>query len=177
MQYQMKSGVLYDPAGQQPLARIKGVFCGPEKEIQTTDGSNTLFYTGIRQTEAPDPCPDSLPYREYVMYSGQGTVYVIAHPDYAEGEDPASASWPLCRMPRVDHAVLSYGGNAYTLVMENEQNYVLLDATQAHIVQILHRGISGGWNIEAPDGFPAVFLCGLFVFCRYIEKENEFIVV
>ena len=29
----------------------------------------------------------------------------------------------------------------------------------------------------AMAGMAAAFLCGLFVFCRYLEKENEFIVV
>lgn len=45
------------------------------------------------------------------------------------------------------------------------------------VVHILHRGIMGGWTIEDETGLLPKNLCGLFVFCRYLERENEFMTV
>lgn len=44
------------------------------------------------------------------------------------------------------------------------------------VLQVMHTEISGGWTIDAPDNFSPEVITGLFIFCRYIEQENEFIV-
>ena len=41
----------------------------------------------------------------------------------------------------------------------------------------MHRGIAGGWTLEDNCGFSPEMLCGIFIFCRYIEQENEFMIV
>ena len=92
-------------------------------------------------------------------------------------ESRLETGWPVCRMPRVDHADLQFDGADYQLRMDNEQNYSLADAQGRTCVQIMHRGMVGGWKVWTWRSMPAAFLCGLFVFCRYLEKENEFIVV
>ena len=43
------------------------------------------------------------------IYSVNGSVLMYTNPDYAEGNDPTVVGWPLCRMPRVDHAKLVRG--------------------------------------------------------------------
>ena len=102
---------------------------------------------------------------------------MVASPDYAEGDDPAVVGWSLCRMPRVDHAKVVIGEREYLLVMQNNQNYSLSEISGKTIVQIVHLGLGGGWNIEAIEDFASEMICGIFVFCKYIEQENEFLVV
>ena len=80
-------------------------------------------------------------------------------------------------MPRVDHATVTVQGSAYRLVMHNSQNYSLLAPDGAVAVQVLHRGVTGGWDIQDQCQHTPCFLCGLFAFCRYMERENEFPVV
>ena len=35
----------------------------------------------------------------------------------------------------------------------------------------------GGWLFHDDHGFAPEVLCGIFAFCRYIEQENEFLIV
>ena len=69
------------------------------------------------------------------------------------------------------------GQQSYALVMHNSQNYGLKDPTGCTVVQIMHRGLCGGWNIDTDEAFSSGILCGIFAFCRYMEQENEFVVV
>ncbi|NBH82291.1 hypothetical protein D7X88_04200 [bacterium C-53] len=80
-------------------------------------------------------------------------------------------------MPRVDHAKVVFNKNEYLLTMQNNQNYILSDKFDKAVIQIFHRGLVGGWNIEVMSDFLPELICGIFVFCRYIEQENEFLVV
>lgn len=175
MRYVMRSGVLYREPNC-PLARLKGGFVGTEKQVYRNDGSLALK-TFIRRIEVPNAKQADVRSRAYVMLDAQDREIAVARPDYAEGDDPAVAGWPICRMPRADHAALELHGRKYTLVMHNCQNYILRDTTGTIVVQIMHRGLTGGWNVEADDSLAPEILCGLFVFCRYLEQENELLVV
>ena len=59
---------------------------------------------------------------------------------------------------------------AYTILPSSAGGLGLFQS----VMQIFHRGIVGGWNIEAMDNFAPEIICGIFVFCKYIEQENEF---
>ena len=72
-------------------------------------------------------------------------------------------------MPRVDHANIVVNGEEYLLTMHNSQNYSLLNTCNSEVLRIMHKGIAGGWIVED--------ICGIFIFCRYIEQENEFLIV
>ena len=176
MNYSMKAGVLYGQDGGRPLARIKGVLCGPEKQI-LSPGGTLLLRTDIRRLDAPPGREGELRYREYVMLLEDGGEYAAASPGYAAEDDPPAAGWPLYRMPRVDHALLRLGEGTCLLRMENSQNYALSDDAGRCAVRVIHRGIVGGWTVESAAGYAPAFLCGVFVFCRYIEQENEFLIV
>ena len=65
----------------------------------------------------------------------------------------------------------------FLLTMNNSQNYSLWDDQHTEILRIMHKGLSGGWRIEDNHGFAFEVICGLFSFCRYIEQENEFLIV
>lgn len=170
----MKAGVLYKDG--EVLARLKGSLSGPVKNIFLANGTG-IFQTNIRNLDAPDHHTGDVRFRRYVLYDKTGKECAIAKPDYAEGDDPEIVGWPICRMPRVDHACFLYHQDTYTLIMQNSQNYLLTEASGHIAVQIFHRGLIGGWNIESDDRFSPEMLCGIFVFCRYMERENEFLVV
>ncbi len=170
----MKSGNLF--LDDTMSVRIKSTFVGSEKKIFAANGE-LLIRTGIYHLEAPPNEKDNVRYRQYVMLDGIGKECAIAKPDYAEGDDPAVVGWPICRMPRVDHAQLFIGRKEYLLTMKNSQTYFLSEKNGKVVVQILHRGLCGGWDIDAADDFVPEIICGIFVFCRYIEQENEFTVV
>lgn len=175
MKYLMKSGVLYQ-APDCALAKLKGIFIGPEKNVYLADGSLVLTIT--RKAPAPSEKQGAdVRSHVYVMCDTEGREIAEARPGYAEGDDPTVTGWPVNRMPRVDHAAVTLAGKTYTLVMQNSQNYTLETSDGAAVVQILHRGLVGGWNLTVNEDFPPEILCGLFAFCRYIEQENELLVV
>jgi len=63
------------------------------------------------------------------------------------------------------------------LLTEYDGKLRLKDAAGYTVVQIIHRGQCWGWNIDADEVFSPGILCGLFAFCRYMEHEDEFIIV
>jgi len=171
----MKSGLLYGEANQV-LGKIRGAFVGMEKRVYRGDGSLALK-TDVRELDASQRKRSDVRCHAYGMQDPEGREIAVARPGYADGEDPAVGGWPLCRMPRVDHAAVEIQGRAYELVMHNSQNYTLRDESGYTAVQILHRGLAGGWNIDAQETLAPEILCGVFIFCRYIEQENELMVV
>ena len=176
MKYIMLAGTLYDKQKDKVFVHIKGKFIGPEKKILSVDG-RLLLKSDIRRTNMPDNKSGDIRYTEYILQNANGNKCAIAKPDYAEGENPAEVGWPINRMPKVDHAQITMEGQEFCLVMQNSQNYTLADYTGNIVLRIMHRGLIGGWNIEADDSFSPEMVCGIFMFCRYIEQENEFITV
>lgn len=174
MKYIMKAGTLY--FNDITSARIKGTFTGPEKKIYSDNGTMAM-HTDIVNLDVPSNERGNVRYRQYILFDVNGNKHAVARPDYAEGDDPTVVGWPICRMPRVDHAKIVLDGKEYLLVMQNDQNYSLSEKSGKIVVQIFHRGLGGGWNIEATDDFVPETICGIFVFCKYIEQENEFLVV
>ncbi|MBE6951540.1 MAG: hypothetical protein E7451_09425 [Ruminococcaceae bacterium] len=69
------------------------------------------------------------------------------------------------------------GKEDYELTMHNTQSYSMRNQTGCVILQILHRGLTGGWQLRDDHGFAPEILCGIFAFCRYIEQENEWLIV
>ena len=173
MKYIMKAGTLY--FNNIVSARIEGSFTGSEKKIYSANGS-LIMHTDVANLEVPPNETVNVCYRQYILFDSSGNKCAVANPDYAKGDAP-TVVWPLCRMPRVDHAKIVYDKNEYLLVMQNNQNYLLSDKSGKSVMQIFHRGTVGGWNIEAMDDFAPEIICGIFVFCKYIEQENEFLVV
>lgn len=170
IRYLLKSGNLYKEEGKQiqTIAGIKNRLCGSEKLIYVGEQQ---FRTDIQKQSG------NATLRTYILKEPDGAVLMSGTPRYAEGEDPAVAGWPINRMPRVDSTDIQIGTCFSTLRMINNQNYVLTDTSGEELLHVLHRGITGGWSIEARDAFTPELLCGIFVFCRYMEQENEFLVV
>lgn len=175
MEYLLKSGILYAQDQTKPLARIKSCFYSPEKQILSWD--NTLLCRAQVQHRKGAPEGNAPHCKEYILEDAQGAPLAVARPQYAQDAETQPDGWSLCHMPRVDHATVTVQGSAYRLVMHNSQNYSLLDSNGSVAVQVLHRGVAGGWDIQDRSQQSPCFLCGLFAFCRYMERENEFPVV
>ncbi len=174
MMYTMKAGELY--LNGKAVARIKGNLAGPEKLIQSPDGG-LLLQTGIRTLEAPEERRGDVRFRRYVLLDKAGRELATAGPGYADGEEPEPGEWPVCRLPKVDHADVRMDGVDYRLTMRSSQCYVLEKAPGAIVLQVRHKGLTGGWDIETGGDLSPEQICAIFVFCRYTEQENEFLIV
>ena len=175
MQYTIKSGVLYNET-QTALANIKSALLGPQRKIFSIT-NETLLTADIRYLDESKASSGDVRNREYILTDTKNQLIGSAHPGYAEGDDPNVVGWPICRMPRVDHADLVMNGKEFLLTMHNSQNYSLMDTNDLEVLCIMHKGIAGGWMVESNCGFAPEIICGIFTFCRYIEQENEFLIV
>ena len=176
MRYTIQSGILTAEASQEVLAKIKSTVIGPVKKIYT-NGNEPVLKTDICPCGARSGCTGDVRSKAYVMVSGNGEKTAVAFPGYASGEDPDVVGWPICIMPKVDHASITAKGTNYSLTMHNNRSYSLRDVAGRELLRIFHKGIAGGWNLEDRQGFAPEVLCGIFAFCRYLEQENEFLIV
>lgn len=176
MRYLMKSGTLTVLESEKALAHVKRTFGGAAKRILLSS-DNSQYQTEITVLDAPAEKKGDVRFRVYTLKDIAGTILAEAHPCYARDENPDIVGWPVYRVPKVDHAELLMKEKAYSLVMYNSRNYSLYEKDGSIVLQIVHRGISGGWILDAAYDFSAQILCGLFIFCRYLEQENEFIIV
>lgn len=176
MQYLMKSGELFLADSGKLLIQIKSSFLGVKKTIYKKD-SGQSYQTDIMTTDISNGKKGDVRYRTYIMTDSESVVLMEAHPAYAKEDDPDVVGWPICRVPKVDHADILICGTKYLLTMHNSQNYSLKDEQENTKLQIMHCGIAGGWTMDANECFSPEILGGLFIFCRYMEQENEFIVV
>ena len=176
MNYVLKAGVLYEPQHWQIVARLKSGFIGSEKKVLSADGT-LLLSTSIQNPDVSSGEMNTMPFRKYIMRDDADNVCASARPVYAEGDDPTKVGWPICRMPKVDRAELFLDGQKYTVTMHSFQSYTVKEASGKTVVRVLHKGLAGGWEIEAKDAFEPQIICGIFSFCRYIEQENEFLIV
>lgn len=175
MQYTIKSGVLYNET-QNALAKIKSALLGPQRNIFSI-ANDTLLTVDIRYLDESKASSGDVRNREYILTGSKSQLIGSARPGYADGDDPNVVGWPICRMPRVDYANIVVNGEEYLLTMHNSQNYSLINAHNSEVLRIMHKGIAGGWAVEDICGFVPEIICGIFIFCRYIEQENEFLIV
>lgn len=173
MNYIMKSGYLSREQSSEVMARIKSTLTGSVKIITISEAE---YHTDIRRLNPLPERSGDVRFREYI-FADHSNTRMLGRPGYADGEDPLVNGWPICRMPRVDHARITIESEEYDLTMHNPQNYSMKDRTGYVILQIIHRGLTGGWQFHDDHGFAPEILCGIFAFCKYIEQENEFLIV
>ena len=176
MQYTIKAGVLYKHEPQCALARIKSALIGPQRKIFSIAGE-LLSTADVRYLDESKASSGDVRNREYILTNNGNQRICSARPGYADGDDPNVVGWPICRMPRVDHANIVVNGEEFLLTMHNSQNYSLTNNGNSEVLRIMHKGIAGGWTVEDICGFAPEIICGIFIFCRYIEQENEFLIV
>jgi hypothetical protein len=176
MRYIIKSGILSSEKNGEVYAKMNGTFWGAEKTIYLPN-MEEIYHINIKCRKPVVNQINDVRFKTYTLTDTHGTVIMEARPNYANGDDPDMVGWPICRAPRVDHAEILSRGKPYMLIMHNNQNYSLISKSGDTILQIMHRGLSGGWTIDATARFSPEEICGIFTFCRYMEQENEFIVV
>lgn len=176
MKYLMNSGVLSLESSSTLLAKIKSSLVGPTKKIYLP-GNLPVLNISIHNLDAPERPRGDVRNRLYIMTDRELNRIAEAHPDYAPGEDPDITGWPVCRLPQVDNGRVIVQGTPFLLTMHNSQNYSLRSESGQNVLRMMHRGICGGWIFEDDHGFEPELLCGLFVFGRYLEQENEFLIV
>lgn len=174
----LKSGTLYrtDNMDSGPaLANIHSRLFGLEKQIiagekQFRTQIRTEILTGER---FPGVCS-----RQYRLKNSDGEILLSGIPRYADENDPSIVGHFIYRMPRVNSAELMFQDRSGLLRMISSQNYRLTDPSGKVILTLLRRGIFyGGWNLDAAEELRPEFLCGIFIFCRYMEQENELPIV
>ena len=176
MRYTLKSGVLYESNSVNILAKIKSSVIGSEKKIYSAV-DKLMLKASIHYLNKSTTNNSDISNREYLLIDCENVIVCTAYPQYAEDEDPTVMGWPICRLPRVNHASINLNEEKYVLTMQNNQNYVLTDINNFEILRVMHNGIGGGWTLDDSYGFSHEILCGIFIFCRYIEQENEFLIV
>ncbi len=176
MFYILKSGFLYEESTGAKVAQIKNNLCDSKKNIFLLDESN-MFQTDVIVKDDTDKKQGDVRTKSYLLNNMKNDILIKAEPQYAETDNPDLVGWPISHLPKVDHATVKIGNISYELVMHNSQNYALVDENKDIVMQIMHQGIMGGWKLDSKEEFSPEMLCGLFVFCRYIEQENEFMVV
>lgn len=176
MKYTLRTGSLYQESSAEPLARIKCSTPGPNKKIYL-QGDTVVLQADIVIQNGVNVQQGNVQNRRYELTNQDGQKISEARPGYADGENPDQMGWPICRLPKVDHAQLFIHERTLLLIMHSDKEYSIHDEGGVCILTIAHKGISGGWMIQDNFGFTPDVLCGLFAFCRYLEKENEFIVV
>ncbi len=172
MRYVMRAGVLYDREQKKVFARIQRDFAGQERSILSPDGDPVLT-TDVCRPEMQPEGDGEIRFPAYIMRDKEGAEYARACPYCAGDEEPEKAGGFAHRMQAACHARLTMKGRAYELVMENSRSYAMEEAGR-EVLRIAHLGPAGGWDLEASDAIPPEIVCGLFVFCRYMELENEF---
>lgn len=176
MTYLMKAGTLFEKETLRAQARVKASWSGPEKKITDCSGS-TLLEAGFLFPDGRYLRSGDVRDKEYVLTDPLGGTVASARPMYAEGSLPEEGGWPLGHVPAVDHAALRLDGAEYALRMEDGGHYAMYDEKGRQILEMTHKGLSSGWRIETGEKYPPEILCGIFVFFRYIEKENEIMIV
>jgi len=172
--YRMKSGALYQETGSKVLASIKSKFVNEEKSVLSADAVPDLQLS-IDHLTNPKLQNSDVRLHAYEAKDMKGKIVMTGHPSYAKGEDPLEQGWPVNRTPRVDTVSFVWKGQRYAITMVNNQNYrITSQDSNDGVMEILHKGLFGGWDIKADDRFTPESICSIFVFCRYLEMENEF---
>lgn len=175
MLYIMKSGYLFSAKENKPVAQIKNALWSQEKTIQLL-GQNASFKVTAESTSPAERRGD-VRQKRYFLYGQMDSPLLTGQPAYTAQDDPDVVGWPICRLPKADHAIIQMESETYHLNMINNQYYAMQDQNGYEVLQILHRGITGGWEIQADAQFAPEVISAIFLFSHYLEQENEFLVV
>lgn len=168
MKYRIRAGRLFsDENGQTAisLASIQSPFYSVRRTVLSPEG-RAAFFTDIRAGGRGGGKTG----HQYIITDSQRHVVLSGKPEYSADDDPD-------HIPQVDCVQLKMNRSVYKLRMLNSQNYCLEDAHGQKAVEIIHDGISGGWTVETYASISPTLLLGIFIFSRYLDKENKFVVI
>lgn len=171
MKYHIHYGKLF-PVSQDEkkdcLCYIKPPVYSQNKRLCSADGRQEVSVE-IIETGAGSQHPA----HRYIIKDPAGNLLAAGQPGYTGGSD----IHPFSRGPRADHVAIKLPGASCMLQMQNSQNFILIMEDGKKAMELIHNGVSGGWNVSADDSLDAMLVMGIFLFSRYLDKENEFVVV
>lgn len=171
MKYHIHFGKLYPIHKNETgdcLCYVKWPYYTQNKQVCSSDGAEEIF---VQIEEADNGI--LLPGHKYVLTGTNHKILAEGQPEYAEGAD----LHPLSHAPRADRVSIDLPDGGFLLKMLNSQNFTLTAPDGHTAMELIHNGSGGGWNISADDTFDAMLIMGIFLFSRYLDKENEFVVV
>ena len=166
MKYLIKAGKLYQIDNGRPgakLASLKTPYYPIKKIILSPDGRIKL-YADIKN------CPGG-------EINGK-RIYVLSDPlnqTILSGIPIYSDNLSLLSGMSVNQIRLTMEHRLYDLFMRSTREFCIMDDNSWVAVRLEHCTEGGGWYVEADPVFSPFILMGLFIFCRYLDKENEFI--
>lgn len=171
MKYLMKRDRLSNE-NETVLAKIRKSLNTSSCLILAADG-NLMLNSVIEVVGNDRYKPGDVRNRRYLLVDSRKEIVATALPDYDIDDNPDDKGWPISHLPRADNAVVQINKRSYSLKRNSFSRYELIDGSKPALI-LEHRGISGGWNIESDIDFPPEIICGIYIFCRYLEKENIF---
>lgn len=168
MNYLIKSGNLYQIDNGRPgskLACLKTPFYSVKKTILSPDGEVRLI-ADVQHSENTGKIPKCT----YTLMDPLNQVVLTGYPTY-------NKNYIALNAPRINHIKLFMNHKIYELSMKDNLECNLVDQSNYNIANLVHNKKGGGWLLKADPVFSPYILMGLFLFCRYLDKENEFIMI
>jgi len=166
MKYFIKAGKLYQIDNGRPgvkLACLKTPYYPMKKAILSPDGRIKL-YADIKSGQGREISGE----RIYVLYDPLNQTILSGIPVYSDNLSLLSGM-------SANQIRLTMEHRLYDLFMRSTREYCIMDENSWVAVKLEHCTEGGGWSVEADPVFSPFILMGLFIFCRYLDKENEFI--
>ena len=154
--YQIFSGKLFQEQGEtlsEKLVWIKSPSFKMQKTILNADG-NPILLSNVVLDESKN--------KVYVLTDMQQRPIIRGTPQYAHNSD---------------HVCFEYQKSKYQLQMRNAQNFIVKDGDGNTVMEIIHNGYAGGWSVDSNEKFSPAIILGIFIFTRYLDKENELYII
>ena len=166
MKYLIKAGKLYILDNERPstkLACLKMPYYPTRKTILSPDGRIKL-YADIKTCEGGEHSLEQI----YILSDSLNQTILSGSPVFPE-------NLSLLNGQPVNQIKFIMDHKGYDLFMRSSEEYCIMDEESWVTVRLVHNIKGGGWNVDADPVFSPFILMGLFIFCRYLDRENEYV--
>lgn len=169
MKYSMRSNILFDENNNR-CARVSSSASYLKNKICSS--AERMLNTELRMNSSFDAND-----HEFILTDSDAKVIAYAKPRYSKSEDPHLNGWPLNRAPLVDEAILKIEGEVYVITRVGYPKYELRDSNGVLVLGAAYSSLMRNWSIYTKDRFTPDIVCAIVVFCKYLEFENEAVIV
>lgn len=81
------------------------------------------------------------------------------------------------RTPEIDNLSLKVNENSYEIVRIGYPKYEIRDSLGDSVLELRYSLIARQWSVYTDNHFTAPIICGIILFCQYLEFENDVIVL
>ena len=170
MKYYLKSQIFYDEKNNR-RAYIQSTPTYLKSYIRDSDG-NEMLTAELRMNSSHDARR-----HEYLLTDSNLKTVASARPYYAESDTPEIYGWPFCRTPEIDNLSLKVNENSYEIVRIGYPKYEIRDSLGNLVLGLSYSLIARQWNVYADNHFTEAIICGIILFCQYLEFENDVIIL